>query len=181
MLTEFARDHAFAIAWFGLMALVWFGWGQEDPPASWRWRLALGSVIGLALAGVFGYGLFARWGEPTALEGKYAWFGALVALELIAAGVGCLVLYRSGRTRWMAWWVAGVVAAHFLPLAFLLLDPGMAGLGVVQLVALGMLVPRLRRNDEPTSRIVGPVMGVTLLVFALASAGLFLTRVGTPW
>ncbi len=29
MLTEFARDHAFAIAWFGLMALVWFGWGRR--------------------------------------------------------------------------------------------------------------------------------------------------------
>ena len=106
MLTDFVRDQAFTVAWFGLMAFVWFGWGQEDPPASWRWRLALGSVIGLALAGVFGYGLFARWGEPTVLEGKYAWFGALVALELIAAGVGCLLLHRSGRARWMAWWVA---------------------------------------------------------------------------
>ncbi|ROZ63588.1 hypothetical protein EDL96_06615 [Kocuria soli] len=25
MLTEFARDHAFTIAWFGLMSFVWFG------------------------------------------------------------------------------------------------------------------------------------------------------------
>src|SRR5690625_6334634 len=77
MLTEFARDHAFTIAWFGLMTMVWFGWGQEDPPQRWRWRLGAGSVLGLSLLGVFGYGVVLRWGDGTALEGRYSWFGVL--------------------------------------------------------------------------------------------------------
>lgn len=31
VLTDFARDHAFTIVWFGLMTFVWCGWGQGDP------------------------------------------------------------------------------------------------------------------------------------------------------
>ncbi|MDO5500878.1 MAG: hypothetical protein Q4F67_14480, partial [Propionibacteriaceae bacterium] len=126
MLTEFARDHVFTIAWFGLMALVWFGWGQEDPPGKWRGWLGAGSVIGLAFAGLFGYGVFARWETGTAMEGKYSWFGVLVGAELILAAMGCLILARTGRGRWMAWWVALVVALHFLPLVFILDDPSLA-------------------------------------------------------
>jgi hypothetical protein len=70
----------------------------------------------------------------------------------------------------MAWWVAVVVAAHFLPLALLLSDAGIAVAGVVQLAALGAVVPRLRTTDTPTSRLAGPVMGVVLLVSASIGA-----------
>jgi len=115
--TDFIRDHAFTIAWFGLMAFVWFGWGQEDPPPAWRSWLGAGSVMGLLLAGLFGYGVFARWSEGSALEGRYPWFGLVVGLEVLLAVVGCLFLHRRGKGRWMAWWVALVVALHFVPLA----------------------------------------------------------------
>ena len=47
VLTDFARDHAFTIAWFGLMTFVWFDWGQEahrpageaglEQDQSWVW------------------------------------------------------------------------------------------------------------------------------------------------
>lgn len=181
MLTDFARDHAFTIAWFGLMTMVWFGWGQEDPPRAWRWRLGVGSMAGVVLAAVFGAGVAVRWGDGGALDGRYHWFGLLVALEVIAAAIGCVLLARSGRTRWMAWWVAVVVAAHFAPLAFLLEDWSLAVFAVVQLIALAALLPRLRASPMPTSRLVGPVMGATLLAFAVISAVLFLVTEGTPW
>lgn len=181
MLTDFARDHAFTIAWFGLMSMVWFGWAQEDPPPSWRWKLGAGSVVGIALAAIFGFGVFSRWNEASALEGRYAWFGLLVAAEVVAAGAGCLYLARTGRTRWMAWWVAAVVAAHFLPLAWLLQDVSLSGCAVVQLAALGASVPRLRRSDVPTSRVAGPIMGGTLLAFAVVSAAVFAATTGAPW
>ncbi|KAB1654080.1 hypothetical protein F8O01_14295 [Pseudoclavibacter chungangensis] len=181
MLTDFARDHAFTIAWFGLMALVWFGWGQEDPPTRWRWRLGVGSALGLVLLGVFGAAVGLRWSEGSALEGRYHWFGLLVLVELLAAGIGCAVLWRRERRRWTAWWVALVVALHFVPLAFLLDDWSLVVLGLVQFGTLLALLPRLRRDDATTSRLVGPVMGVTLLGFALVSVVVFLAKTGAPW
>ncbi|WP_374928977.1 hypothetical protein [Kytococcus sedentarius] len=114
-------------------------------------------------------------------EGKYAWFGVLVAAELVLAGVGCLVLARRGRADWMAWWVALVVALHFIPLAFILDDLSLVLLGAVQAIGLFALVPRLRGAGGPTSRLVGPWMGPSLLAFAVLSMVVFLSRTGTPW
>jgi hypothetical protein len=176
MLTEFARDHAFTIGWFGLMAFVWFGWAQEDPPIRWRWWLGLGSGAGAVLAGIFGYAVAARWGEVSALEGRYGWFGALVLAEVLLAVLGCLVLRRRGVGRWAAWWVALVVGLHFLPLAVLLGDGSLALLGASQGVGLLLLMPRLRGTSSPTSRLAGPFMGITLLLFAAASLVVYLVR-----
>lgn len=170
MLTEFVRDQYFTTAWFGLMAMVWFGWAQEDPPKRLRVWLGVGSVLGIGFAVAFGVLTAVNWGEPTALDGRYPWFGVLVAAEVVVAGVGCLVLAKRGASRWMAWWVAVVVAAHFLPLALLLADWGIAVAGVVQLVALGIVVPRLRATDTATSRVAGPVMGMVLLLSAAVGA-----------
>lgn len=170
MLTEFVRDHYFTTAWFGLMAMVWFGWAQEDPPKRWRAWLGAGSVLGILFAVGFGVLTVLNWDEPTALEGRYPWFGVLVAAEVVAAGAGCLVVSRRGAARWMAWWVALVVAAHFLPLALLLADVGIAVAGLVQLAALAAVVPRLRATEATTSRLAGPIMGVILLVSAAIGA-----------
>ncbi|MEU4546281.1 hypothetical protein [Nonomuraea dietziae] len=170
MLTEFLRDQCFTTAWFGLMAFVWFGWAQEDPPRRWRIWLGAGAVLGVGLAVAFGVLTAANWDQPTALEGRYVWFGVLVAAEVIAAGAGCFVLARRGAPRWMAWWVAVVVAAHFLPLALLLNDIGVALVGVVQTIVLGSVVPHLRSTPTPSSRAAGPIMGTTLLLGAAISA-----------
>jgi len=170
VLTDLVRDQAFTIAWFGLMAVVWFGWAQEDPPPSWRWRLGVGSVVGLGFAALFGSIAARNWSTPSALDGRYWWFGLLVLVEFIVAGAGCLVLARRGQARWMAWWVALVVALHFLPLAWFLNDASSAALGVLQVVLLAVLFRRLRNSTETTSRAVGVMMGETLLAFAFLSA-----------
>ncbi|MFF4242059.1 hypothetical protein [Actinomadura geliboluensis] len=172
MLTDFLRDQCFTTAWFGLMAFAWFGWSQENPPRPWRIWLGAGAVLGIGLAVVFGMLTAANWDEQTALEGRYPWFGALVATEVVAAGTGCLHLARRATPRWMAWWVAVVVAAHFLPLALLLEDAGVAVVGVVQLIALGSVAPHLHRTTAPTSRSAGPIMGGSLLLSAAISAAL---------
>lgn len=67
------------------------------------------------------------------------------------------------------------------PLAVFLRDPSLAALGVVQAIGLTVLVGRLRRTQAPTSRPVGPWMGVTLLVFAGISTAIFLATIGSPW
>lgn len=181
MLTEFVRDHAFTIAWFGLMTMAWLGWAQEDPPRQWRWRLGVGSVLGAAFAGLFGYAVVIRWDQSTALEGRYEWFGGLVLAEVLLAGIACFVLWRRQQSRWMSWWVAMVVALHFVPLAFLLFDWSLTLLAAIQAGCLLAIVPPLRKSEATTSRLVGPVMGITLLAFATVSVVVFVTSEGSPW
>lgn len=172
MWTDYLRDALFTTAWFGLMTGVWLGWAQEAPPRRSRPWLVVGSVVGLALAVGFGIAVAVNWAAPSALEGKYQWFGVLVGVEGLAAGVGCGLLARRGRDRWMAWWVGLVVAAHFVPLAFLLSDLSIGVVGLLQVVALLALLPRLRRAHTPTSSTVGPVMGYSLLGYAVVTAGM---------
>lgn len=176
MLTDFARDGLFSTAWLGLMAMVWFGWAQEDPPAHWRLRLGVGSGLGVLLAVWFGILVARRWQEPTALDGNYVWFGILVACEVGIAGAGCWVLHRRGSRRWMAWWVAAVVSLHFLPLAWLLSDPTFAALGSGLLAALVSFAPRWRAQSVTTSAPVGALMGVTLLSCACLTGAAVLSR-----
>lgn len=174
MLTDFTRDALFTTGWFGLMAVVWFGWAQEDPPARWRARLGAGSVLGLLLAAGATVLVVQRWAHPSALEGRYPWFGVLAGTEVLVAGTGCWVLARRGASRWMAWWVALVVALHFVPLAFLLADPTLAVVGGALAVVLALLLPRLRRRPGPTSSVVGAVMGGSLLGLSVLAGSLAL-------
>lgn len=170
------RDTLYTTAWFGLMSMVWFGWAQEAPPRQLRVSMIVGSVLGAALAIGFGVLTAIHWGNPTALEGRYEIFGIIVGAEVAVAGAGAAAFGLTGHGRWMAWWVAVVVAAHFVSLAWVLHGPWLAVLGVVQLVALAVLVPVLRGSSDPTSRWVGPVMGLTLLLYAVLSGAAVLRR-----
>jgi hypothetical protein len=169
MLTDRLRDGLFELGWFGLMTFVWLGWAQEAPPRRARLWLGIGSGLGM-LAAIAGFVLFVVHRDaPTALEGRYAWFGVLVGTEVLAAGVACLVLWRLGRVRWFAVAVAAVVAAHFVPLAMLLEDAGLAVLGIVQLVAVGVAARLAHRRTWAPSLPVGVAMGATLLLAALVA------------
>ncbi len=174
LLTEFARDQSFTIAWFGLMTMVWLGWAQESPPRAGRWPLVVGSVLGIALGAAFGLVAGARWSDGSALDGRYHWLGMLVAVEVIVAGSGCLLLVRRGAGRWMAWWVALVVAVHFIPLGLLLEDWSVVIFGILQGAGLWWLRRPLQAGDGPTSGVVGPFMGFSLLGYAVVSAVVFL-------
>jgi hypothetical protein len=136
------------------MTGVWLGWAQEAPPRRLRPWLVAGSVAGLVLAVGFGVAVGLNWSSSSALDGRYQWFGVLVGAEGLAAGLGCGLLAQRGRPRWMAWWVGFVVAAHFVPLAFLLSDLSIGVVGVLQVVALLALLRRLRRAADPSSATV---------------------------
>ena len=174
MLTEFVRDHSFTIAWFGLMTFVWLGWSQEDPKPWLRPILGVGSALGLGLSIWFGILTYRGWFGATALEGQYHWMGVLVVAEFVVAGIGAIVLSRRKQGRWIAWWVALVVALHFVPLGILLQDGTVIGLGLAQAIALAAIVPLLRRAEYRTSRVAGPLMGFSLLAYAVVSAVFFL-------
>lgn len=170
------RDSLYTVAWFGLMTTVWFGWAQEAPLRWMRVPLIVGSCIGLAVAAGFGLLTAMHWSDPTALDGRYGQFGAIVGAEFVLAGAGALALTLSSKYRWTAWWVALVVAGHFVSLAWLLEGPSLAVLGAVQVLALVIGGTITRADVTPSSRWVGPVMGLSLLLYALVAGVLTLAR-----
>ncbi|MDN5765831.1 MAG: hypothetical protein L0H96_03125 [Humibacillus sp.] len=169
------RDSLYTTAWFGLMSVVWFGWAQESPPDRLRTPLIVGSVIGLVVTIAFGVLTALNWSEPTALEGRYTMFGIVVGAEFALAGAGAVALQLSGHQRWVAWWVALIVAVHLVSLAWIFHGQSVAFLGIAQTVALIAVALAARGDTYPTSRWAGPVMGVLFLVYALGN-GAFLVR-----
>lgn len=87
MLTDFVRDHAFTIGWFGLMAFMWFGWSQENPPASWRLWLGGGSLLGAAVAGCFIPAVVRTWEAGSALVGP------LMGLSLLLFATASILVF----------------------------------------------------------------------------------------
>lgn len=181
MLTEFVRDQAFAVAWLAIMAAGWFGWSQEDPRPRLRGWLGAGSVIGILLSIAFGILVWRNWSTPTALEGRYWTFGLIVLAEAVLIGGGCIVLARRGQKRWYGWWIGLCVALHFLPLAWVFEDWSYLGLTVVQVIGLALMVPALQRGTYATSRWACSWIALTFLLFALASAIVFLLEHGYPF
>ncbi|MGO2110169.1 MAG: hypothetical protein ACTH31_00985 [Pseudoclavibacter sp.] len=181
MLTDYVRDHAYTIGWFGLMGMVWFGWAMEAPPKRWYPWLGTGIGLGIALFGVFGSATGLRWAEGGALDDNWLPFAILVGAEVIGCAVVAIALYRRRQKRWVAWGIAIVIALHFGPLGVILGDPSLFALTVVQLVGLVAVLPRLRRSDSTTSTWTGAVMGATLLAYAAISVVVFLARHGSPW
>lgn len=93
------------------------------------WKLGAGSVLGIALTGVF------------------------VGAEVLLAGAGALILHRKGPGRWIAWWAAVVFGLHVIPLALLLADVSIAVFGVLPTAALLAVIPLLplaRRRHRRT-------------------------------
>jgi hypothetical protein len=164
------RDALFSAAWFGLMTCVWLGWAQEGPPEKARPWLGAGSVVGILVAIGGGIQVARFWDTPTALDGRYHWFGVIVAAEVVAAGLGCLVLAKRGLQRYFASWVAIVVALHFVPLGLMLEDRSMIVLGVVQCALVVAVTAWVRRRPLTPSFPIGVAMGSTLLVYAVATA-----------
>ena len=173
MAADFLRDGLVVFAWFGLMAFVWLGWAQEDPPPGTSIWLGLGSGVGLLAAVGGGLLVWQHWDSSSALDGQYASFGLLVGAEVLLAGLSCLVLWRLGRTPWFSVGVAVVVALHFVPLGLMLSDPALVALGVVQ-VTLVIAAARVAHARQLTpSFAVGVAMGATLLAAAAIAAAVW--------
>lgn len=181
LITEFMRDQAFAIMLFGVMVSVWLGMAQEDPAPKARLPLGLGSVVGLVIAAAFGVVVGRHWNTPSALDDDNWWlFGGTFIMMSLFIGGGAIFLKIRDRYRWFGWWIALCVAAHLAPLAWVFKDWSYLAMSAIQVAGLVLMFPRLKRATYATSRLACSWLGVTFLVYSVASALVFLSQYGYP-
>jgi hypothetical protein len=153
---------------FGFFAAAWFGWAQEDPPPRWRPWLIAGSVAGLLVAVAGGITAWRNWSTRTAFDADTSpIFGVIVAIEVLLAGGGAILLSRRGRRELIAPWVALIVGLHFLPMAPLLEYPLFYVVGALVTIAALVSVPLARSRDITVSAVTGALSGSVLLAAAV--------------
>lgn len=147
IITDFPRDLLMTGAIFGVAAFVWAGWAQERPPKHWGWRVVL-AVLGLAGAALAGISLPAairNWSGPTAITvGTPAFIAYIVVFWLEVAAMIALAIWATRRKRQdlIPVFVLAIVGIHFIPLAWLFLQPIYAVAGVI-LAVLAVVIARL--------------------------------------
>jgi hypothetical protein len=168
MTSPFVRDAAMTAAIFGFASAAWFGWAQENPPPRWRPWLIAGSVVGLLVAVAGGIRGWQNWSSGTAFDADTSpIFGVIVAIEVVLAGGGAILLSRRGRRELIAPWVALIVGLHFLPMAPLLEFPLFYVVGALVTVAALISVPLARSRDITVSAVTGFLSGSVLLAAAV--------------
>ncbi|HEX6684227.1 MAG TPA: hypothetical protein VF062_15595 [Candidatus Limnocylindrales bacterium] len=174
-MAQFVREAAMTGVIFGFFGMTWFGWAQEAPPKRARLALAAGSVASIALAIFAGVLSWRHWNDGSAINAETGpRFGVVVAIEILAAGVGAVVLSARRRPDLTAPWVAFVVGVHFIPLAVLLEYPLLYV--AAALVALGAVasVPIAAWRKLTVSYVTGAMTGTALLICGTISVALAL-------
>ncbi|WP_449407264.1 hypothetical protein [Microbacterium maritypicum] len=146
IIDDFPRDLLMTGAIFGIATFVWAGWAQERPPKHWIWRVVLGalSLGGAALAGISLPAAIRNWDGPTAIVWGGAastWYIVVFWLEVVAIAGLAIWATRRKRQDLIAPLVLAVVGIHFIPLAWVFVQPVFAIAGV--LVTIGAVVAAL--------------------------------------
>ena len=132
--------------------MAWFGWGQEGPPAWLVPVLAVGSVVGFAVAVTGAIVGFRSPQETAVLRDRAALrrYGIIVGIEFTLIGLGGAALNLTGGQRWVPVWILAVVAVHFFPLAPVLANRALYPLGALLCaVAATALVTGLVSTVDP--------------------------------
>lgn len=166
------RDGAMTAAILGFFASAWFGWAQERPPAVWRARLIVGSVLSVGTAITGGILAWRNWHSGSVLsdDGAMRAYLIILGIEFGVAGIGSVGLLIRRRSEYLAPWICLVVGVHFYPMAPVLQNAGLYVLATILTVAALLAVPVARRRDLTISAVTGAGAGSALLLFALWSA-----------
>ena len=169
MQVDFIRDQFMYAAVLGVFGMVWFGWGQENPPRKWRVPLGIGSGLSIAVAVAGAILAFRHWGDASALSlpGAYRNFGIVFGVEVLFIVAGILVLSRWHRARFISSWTAFVVGIHFFPLAWIFQDGYLHLLGAMVVIAAVVPVLLSKRTAISVSAMNGAGAGLVLLAFAV--------------
>lgn len=174
IITEFPRDLLMTGAIFGVAAFAWVGWAQERPPQHWIWRviLAVLGLCGAALAAVTIPAAVTHWDQPTAIVfggPAFAWYVAVFWLE-VAAMIGLVIVAsRKKRGDLIAPLILAVVGIHFIPLAWVFMQPVFAVTGVV-VTAVAIVAARLPDMTAARSFWCGLLGSSVLLIVGVACA-----------
>ena len=112
------RDLSVSALILGFAAMMWFGWGQAQPPAGWSLPLTIGLFAAIAVEG-FAASMVARFrGTATATRDQRVnrRYGIIVGVEFAAIALGAVALGLAGRPAYTAPWILLVVGVHFVPL-----------------------------------------------------------------
>ncbi|MCI1018651.1 hypothetical protein HWD99_08460 [Microbacterium sp. C5A9] len=174
IIDDFPRDLLMTGAIFGIAAFVWAGWAQERPPKPGIWRVILGvlSLGGAALAGVSLPTAIRNWELPTAITWGGAastWYVIVFWIEVVAIIVLAIWATRRRRGDLIAPLVLAVVGIHFIPLAWVFMQPVFVFAGVLLTVAAAVaaLVPD---RDAARSFWCGIVAAPILLIVGVSCA-----------
>jgi hypothetical protein len=176
MKPEYLRDAAMTAAIFGFFGFVWFGMAQEAPPGKWRPWLGVGSAVSILIAIGGGVLAWQHWDDGSALDAESGpIFGIVVAVEVILAAAGAVIVSMRGRKDLVTPWLAIVVGLHFVPLAWFFSFPVLGVMGVLMAAAGVAGVPLARSKGLAASAVVGVASGLLLVATALLSLAVALT------
>ena len=172
--TVFLRDLAITTLVFGVAAFIWFGWGHENPPRSWRVLMITGSAVSCLMIIVGAVLTWQLWGADSVFHNQATRraFGIVCGVEFGLCGLGAALLASTKRQQLIAPWILLVVGAHFVPLSVIFRDPGLNVLAVAMLAGAASAVILHRRRQITPSAITALTGGGALLIFAVRSATL---------
>ena len=165
------RDLSVSALILGFAAMMWFGWGQSQPPPGWSLPLTIGLFAAIAVEGFAG-SMVARFrGTATAMRDQRVSrrYGITVGVEVAAIALGAVGLGLAGRPAYTAPWILLVVGVHFLPLGRLFGSVDLLWSGLVLCaVAVAAAVTGAVSAVAP-SAVTGGFGGLVLVVAAVAS------------
>ena len=165
------RDLSVSALILGFAAMMWFGWGQAQPPAGWSLPLTIGLFAAVSVEG-FAASMVARFrGSATAMRDERVGrrYGITVGAEVAAIVLGVVALGLAGRPADTAPWILLVVGVHFLPLGRLFGSVDLLWSGLVLCaVAVAAAVTGAVSAVAP-SAVTGGFGGLVLVVTAVTS------------
>lgn len=138
----------------GFFAFLWFGWGQEGPPAVVSILLTVGAFLAVVVVGAGVMAARRARGGPSPFSGAAAGrlYTFVVAVEFGLSGLGAAVLGATGHPDFIAAWVCVVVGVHFVPLSRIFPRIGLVVLGgLISLVGIAAIAVGLTTEVLPST------------------------------
>ncbi len=161
------RDLSATALVLGFAAVMWFGWSQQGPPASWVPFLIGGSVVGAVVAALaLVLTIKHRGGGSTMRQAAGSrGYRRTVIIEVGAIAVGAAALGLTGQAAYISPWVLFIVGVHYLPLGSLFRISSLRLCGLLLAVTAAAAAIVGVTGDVLPSAVAGAAGGVLMVAF----------------